>query len=432
MAARRKSFYERDREAQGLKYPSAKERAREYERAREELLVPRSALRLGENPETGAPVWIRPEDLNRHLQVIGESGSGKSYFLRTLIEQLLEHRERTGEGFLVLDPHGSLAEFALEACVRRGPELAEQIVYFNLAEQERIPIFNPLRPDLDIFYVANSFVQAVVKVWGARSTMEKPQVAEVLLRTAEVLLRNKLSLAEARFFVEPTERNRDVRKLLLRNVPDEVVRDFWEKVDGLPLREQNEYTAPAGRRFDYILRSALLRRIVGQTLPGLDLARLMDQGGVAIFNLGCEGREITDEEQKLLATLLVQELKTVTMRRKADISRPFVAILDEFGDYVSPETMRILTGARKFGLRCVLVHHNLEQLVLDNYDYQLVAAVLAIKNKVVFGGGPVEETKKIADQVYSDFVDPEKRKLEIYTKSFKPVLTPVKGTSKAG
>jgi hypothetical protein len=426
-----KSFYERDRERRGLRYPSEADRERGYARPREELLVPEDLLRVGENPETAAPVGFQPSDLATHLHVIGGSGRGKSFFLRKLVSELLRRHEKTGEGLAIVDPHGTLAEFALDQCMARGDAFADQVVYFDLKHETRVPVFNPLRRDLGTFYAANGFVEAIGKVFGAERTTENPLTSQVILNTAAVLLENGLSVAEAGFFLENSLENHAVRRLLLAKVGERKLRDFWEKVAGLPPREQDGYTASASRRFDYLLRSPSLRRMVGQTTPGLDLRALMDEGGIAIFNLAREGTDLTVEQQRLVGSLLIQEVRNVTERRTPDVSRPFTLIVDEFGDFVSADAMRIFTGARKFGLRCVLSHQDMEQLLLRDRDFRLHAAVLAIENKVVFGGGPTEDALKIAHQVYAGFVDTEERKLEIRSKGFKPVPTPTELRSRS-
>jgi len=61
---------------------------------------------IGETPD-GAEVFLTPKMLERHLYVIGQSGSGKTTFLKTLVHGLAEQRPGA---IIVIDPHGDFAE----------------------------------------------------------------------------------------------------------------------------------------------------------------------------------------------------------------------------------------------------------------------------------------------------------------------------------
>ena len=62
----------------------------------------------------GAGVVFSREDRERHLYVVGKSGSGKSTFLYNLAMGDIA----AGEGVAVIDPHGDLALDILDAVPR--------------------------------------------------------------------------------------------------------------------------------------------------------------------------------------------------------------------------------------------------------------------------------------------------------------------------
>lgn len=439
-------YQEAARKAFGLRRPpSSAERRRAQEIARAALhqrwlpapivtpvALPEHALLLGTHPETGEPVYLLPEQLATHLHVIGASGKGKSNFLRRLIEQLFAHHRRTGEGLAIIDPHGSLAEFALALAIGRGPEFASRVTYFDLLRSGRVPVFNPLRAQYGVAYSANCFVEAMAKVFGHANSTEQPLVAEVVEKTAAVLMLNGLSPAEAHFFLESTPQNLAVRQALLRAIPESErhLRGFWERMGEHRPGEFDERAGGARRRFEHLIKSPTLRRIVSQTGAGVELREAMDSGGIVIFNLAREGTDVTLDQQALLGSLLIQEFRNVTERRTPDASLPFTLIVDEFGDFVSPDAMRIFTGARKFGLRCVFAHQDLHQLQLKNNDFRLHAAALAVENKAIFGGGTTDDQLTLAREAYGNYVDTEERKLELYSRCFEP--RPTKVTLRSG
>jgi hypothetical protein len=71
--------------------------------------------------------------------VIGSSGSGKSKFLEWLIRQDLNN----GQGFCLIDPHGTLYRDVLDYCAHHV--LKRGIVLLDLSEPSHIVAFNPFR-----------------------------------------------------------------------------------------------------------------------------------------------------------------------------------------------------------------------------------------------------------------------------------------------
>src|SRR4051794_4735146 len=58
----------------------------------------------------GSDILLDRDERRRHLYIVGQTGTGKSTLLLNLIRQDLI----AGEGLALLDPHGDLAEAALE------------------------------------------------------------------------------------------------------------------------------------------------------------------------------------------------------------------------------------------------------------------------------------------------------------------------------
>ena len=67
------------------------------------------AIVLGVSPDTGKPISMRLEDLRRHTAIFAGSGSGKTVFLRRIIEECA----LAGVSSIVLDPNNDLARLGL-------------------------------------------------------------------------------------------------------------------------------------------------------------------------------------------------------------------------------------------------------------------------------------------------------------------------------
>jgi len=390
---------------------------------------PRDALILGRAHPTEAPVGIRASDLDTGLHVFGGSGTGKTNFEKHLADQLLKHRDRTGQGFGVIDPDGPLAEHVLAACIARGEDFADHVVYLTLARGDFAPIFNPLRQQPDwndparreegIALCTMRFVEAITKVYGHQAVTDQPLITEVVEKTVKVLLYSGLSLAEASLFVTAGHRETAARAQALEHAPDGI-RSFWHDIARMPVKDRRYEIGPAGRRFDHILDFPSIRRIVGQDLPGIDVQQIMDEGKILIVDLSIGGTGVTESGAQLLGALLVQEFRAATMRRAPDVSRPFYLLIDEFADFVSSDVMKVFDRARKYGLRVILAHQGLDQLILKDQDARLLAAVLRMRKKMIFGDGLVDDQLALARQAFSRFIDLNQRKLEVFHRGFAP------------
>ncbi|HEY8030935.1 MAG TPA: DUF87 domain-containing protein [Methylocella sp.] len=65
-------------------------------------------LAIGTNAKTDVIATASPSDLKAHTMVLGQSGSGKSFFLARLLEELLL---RTKARVVAIDPNGDFETF---------------------------------------------------------------------------------------------------------------------------------------------------------------------------------------------------------------------------------------------------------------------------------------------------------------------------------
>src|SRR5882762_7955328 len=95
--------------------------------------MPSSGIRVGKSLTSDLPVFITPRQLSTHMQVVGSTGLGKSYYLEGIIKSLILQ----GHGVCVIDPHGDLYHRLLDFCVYRDrvqPErnLSSRVVPFDV------------------------------------------------------------------------------------------------------------------------------------------------------------------------------------------------------------------------------------------------------------------------------------------------------------
>ena len=104
--------------------------------------LPQEGLLLGENVFRGeqALICIQKDDRRRHLYIIGQTGTGKTNFMKSLVHQDIMN----GEGVCFIDPHGETVEELLELIPK---ERADDVIYFNPGDIARPLGLNMLEYD---------------------------------------------------------------------------------------------------------------------------------------------------------------------------------------------------------------------------------------------------------------------------------------------
>ena len=82
---------------------------------------------------------IKQADRRSHIYILGQTGTGKSTLMETLIRQDIG----TGQGAMLLDPHGDLVERVVNSVPERR---RKEMIYWNVADPESEIGFNPLAP----------------------------------------------------------------------------------------------------------------------------------------------------------------------------------------------------------------------------------------------------------------------------------------------
>src|ERR1700693_4694845 len=116
---------------------------------------------------TWGDIGLSRADRERHVYIVGKSGSGKS----TTLFNLAMHDIMAGEGVAVIDPHGDLAE-AVADCI--PPERTHSVCYLDAGDTDRPVGFNPLahiapeRQALAASGMVSAFRHLWRESWGPR------------------------------------------------------------------------------------------------------------------------------------------------------------------------------------------------------------------------------------------------------------------------
>jgi len=325
--------------------------------------LPEQGIELGKSVYRGQEKLVRmgDEDRRRHLYIIGQTGTGKSVFMSSLVRQDMEN----GKGVCVIDPHGSFAEFALSVVPK---ERAEDVIYFDPGNISR-PLglnmleIDPTHPEQKTMVIDELF-GIFDKLYDLKTT-GGPMFEKYFKNSALLLLDDYANeipvLADiSRVLVDDAFR---AEKLSRETNP--LVKQFWqleaEKAGGeSSLANMAPYITSKITSFVF---NEFLRPIINQPKSAFNFREVMDNKKILIVNLS-KGR-IGDINANLLGMIIVGKLLMAALSRADNLSADFPDMylyIDEFQNVTTESISTILSEARKYRLDLIIAHQYIKQL----------------------------------------------------------------------
>jgi hypothetical protein len=378
-------------------------------------------LHIGTDLITNEPLLIEPKQLSTHLHVLGASGVGKSFFLEGLIKTLIIQ----GHGLCLIDPHGDLYHRVLDFCTwlhikhpKQG--IAKRVIPFDVAESKQMLGFNPMARNARVMtYQVVALMEAIRKAWGQNSFNDTPRLARWLFNTAYAVIEAELTLIQSKHLLDPKPNLQ--RDAIIQRVKHPDIRGEWEYIAGLRDKERNEFVESSYNRMFQFVQNEVISRILGRRERALDFPSVLSGQKILLVNLARQNT-ISEDNQRMLGTLLVNELLTAAFARPREERTPFFLFIDEFSRFVTKDICEILDGGRKFGLHLVLAHQHLNQLKQNDPEVYYSTLTNA-RLKSVFGGLGEEDLDLLGRELYTGEQDPMKIKQEIWRTMYEPVET---------
>src|SRR6266568_73784 len=323
--------------------------------------MPDKGLLLGYNVFRGVkkPIRLSVQDRQRHMYVVGQTGTGKSTFLENLaLQDMLD-----GNGFAFVDPHGDTAEKLLSMVPR---ERTEDVIYFSPAEMDYplgLNLFEYQSPEQKDFLI-QEVLNMLYKLYD-------PQHQGIMGPRYEHLFRNAALTVMADpaggTFIDIPKLFRDPNfvKQKLQYVKDPNVLEFWQKE--MPQSQRsNDFGEIVGwfvSKFGAFLSNEMMRNIIGQTKSAFDLRDIMDNKKILLVNLS-KGRT-GQLNMQLLGMIFVMKFQAAAMSR-ANIPEServdFSLYVDEFQNFSTDSFATILSEARKYRLNLIVANQFTTQL----------------------------------------------------------------------
>lgn len=325
--------------------------------------LPQDGVLLGTNEFRGNTSYIRmsPEDRLRHLYVIGQTGTGKTSFMKTLIQQDIMN----GDGVCFIDPHGS---DILDVLASIPPHRYEDVIYFDPAYVDRpfglnLLEYDPRFPEQKTFIV-NEILAIFKRLYGDVPESMGPAF-EQYFRNATLLVMEDPASGSTLMDIGRVLSNAQFRNYKLAHSNNPVVNQFWNEIASKAEGEASlQNIVPyITNKFDDFTSNDFMRPIIGQQNSSFNFREVMDSKKILLVNLS-KGR-LGERNANLLGLILVGKIFMAALSRAdspATQFPPFYLYIDEFQNITTDSIPGILSEARKYKLSLTIAHQFLAQV----------------------------------------------------------------------
>jgi len=327
------------------------------------LGLPTEGTLLGTNAFRGKETKVRLalEDRMRHLYIVGQTGTGKTAFMKNLAIQDIQ----AGHGTCFIDPHGNDIIDILAAI---PPARYEDVIYFDPADLARpfglnLLEYDASRPEQKTFIV-NEILAIFRRLYGDVPESMGPAF-EQYFRNATLLVMEDPASGSTLLDVARVLSNAEFRNLKLARSNNPVVNQFWREIASKAEGEASlQNIVPyITNKFDDFTANDFMRPIIGQQESSFRFREVMDGKKILLVNLS-KGR-LGERNANLLGLILVGKLFMAALSRADDPRAdypPFFLYIDEFQNITTDSIPGILSEARKYRLSLTMAHQFLAQI----------------------------------------------------------------------
>ena len=309
-------------------------------------------------------IKINEAAFSQHLYLLGQSGSGKTSTLRSLLLSLAYNNQ----GFVLIDPHGDIVEDILASI---PPNRADDIIYFNPGENI-IPInLLEVKTSEEADLIAQELNSMLIKLYG--DEIFGPRIQNYSYNAALTLMDNLNNIGTIidipRLFTDLM-----FQKTKISSLNRESVKNFWEyEFKMTNNREKSEMIPYFNAKFAPFLNSKIMSDILGQRKSGIDFENIINTNKILLVKLN---RALIGEiNAKLLGMIIITKILMAIFKRANmhfSCRTPFTMAVDEFHNFLAGERSissnanmnlaAIFSEGRKYGLRLMVANQYLAQL----------------------------------------------------------------------
>lgn len=316
---------------------------------------------LGENDYRGTrtPVYLDREDRMRHLYVIGQTGTGKTVFLKNMIIQDIKN----GDGCCFIDPHGTDIQDILAHIPR---ERLDDVVYFDPAYTARPMGLNMLEYDQNYpeqkTFVVNELLAIFNKLFDMK--VAGGPAFEQYFRNSALLVMDHPESGSTLLEIGRVLADKQFRDLKLSHCKNPIIKQFWENAEKTTGEQSLANFVPyITNKFDVFVSNDIMRPVIAQQESVFNFRKIMDEKKILLVNLS-KGR-LGEINANLIGLILVGKIQMAALSRVDMFGQKmndFYLYIDEFQNVTTDSIESILSEARKYRLSLNIAHQYVEQL----------------------------------------------------------------------
>jgi len=330
--------------------------------------LPSSGPILGHKNVGGERIDVRvsPEDFRRHVYILGQTGTGKSTMLLSMILERIE----SDRGLCLIDPHGDLLSEVYSRLTNRersrtivfDPSDVSNTLGLNMLE------YDPSHPEQKTLLV-NEMINIFDMLYDLRQT--GGPIFEQYMRNAMLLVMDDPVRQGTLVDVVKVFQESEYRNDLVAECENELVKAFWLEAIRTKGEAGLDYLSPyITSKLNQFISNDYIFPIISRRKSGLDFRELIDSDKILLVKLS-KGR-LGEIGVRLLGMILFARLLLAALSRddiQENQRKDFCLFVDEFQNFTSESVAQMLSEARKYRLNLVLANQTLGQLrnsILDS------------------------------------------------------------------
>ncbi|MBN2284984.1 MAG: DUF87 domain-containing protein [Tissierellales bacterium] len=340
-------------------------------------------------------VRISEKDLRKHVYILGQTGTGKSTMLFSMIKERID----SGRGIGLIDPHGDLWQRVIAYIPSKRKK---DVVTFNPATDYQKLGLNLLEYDPQFPEQKTTLINDMFDFFHERYEGEMMgPVFESYMKNAMLLVMDDPENQGTLVDVIRVFQDSAYRKTLLKKCKDQQVVNFWE-LEAEQARGEahiSTFSPYVTSKLNMFVQNHYLKPIISKQRSTVNFREIIDNKRILLIKLN-KGK-LGDLGLKLIGTILFTRIYMASLSRD-DIDEEdridFSLFVDEFQNFTSFSIESILSEARKFRLSLILANQTIGQL-----KEKITQSVFGNVGNLVFFRPGINDYEKIGPYISPPF-----------------------------
>jgi len=304
-------------------------------------------------------IRIKKTDLAQHIYILGQTGTGKSTLLYTMVIDMLEN----GKHVSLIDPHGDL----FDKVVKNLPASCKSnTVLFDPSSMDEMPGINFLQHDPNDSFQKSYLLNAMYVILDNLYDM-KLTGGPVFTKYFQAAMRLVMEVQGSLLDIIRVFENKEYRNNLLIDTKDSDLKSEWHEIiaSGGEVSFEN-VSVYITSKLNEFRNNIVLREILAKKEHQLDFSDIMNHGKNLLVRLPIG--TLGERGVNLIGQIIFNKfLMTAFSREKIEESQRLdhVLVVDEFHKFTTDAIGKVFSEARKYHLSLVVANQTFSQLHND-------------------------------------------------------------------